>query len=235
MSLPVLAQKTLQEASSWDFAAGVVVLVDKPLGWTSFQVVHKLRRILGLKKIGHAGTLDPLATGLLICCTGKATKSIDGIQAQEKAYEAKIRLGATTASADREFPPRNLKPYAGLSSQAVENSIQALTGDIIQYPPVFSAVKIKGKRAYELARKGKDIEMKPRSVRIYAADIQPSELPLVAVNIRCSKGTYIRSWATDLGSQLGVGGYLWGLRRTAIGAYSIAEAVTIPQLMHAFK
>ncbi len=211
-----------------NFEEGQTLLFDKPLHWTSFDLVKKVRGMIKIKKVGHAGTLDPLATGLMILCTGKNTKTIDLIQGQEKLYEATFCLGATTASYDSEFPPENEKSTADITQEKVENGIKNFLGEIAQVPPAFSAVQVNGKRAYELARKGKDPELKARQVHIYDFYITEYESPQhIKVTIRCSKGTYIRSLIHDLGQQLGTGGYLTGLRRTAIGAYHIDNAWTL--------
>lgn len=214
----------------YDFIRGEVLLVDKPLHWTSFDVVAKLRKLCKTQKIGHAGTLDPLATGLLIVCTGKKTKSIQEYQNLNKTYQATICLGATTPTYDAEFPPENPKPYAHITEKDIKNAIENhFIGEISQIPPAYSAVKIQGKTAYELARKGKTVELKPRSVYIYRFEVLQFELPYISVEIECSKGTYIRSIAHDLGQILGTGAYLSGLRRTKIGQISVEQAKTMEQ------
>lgn len=211
-----------------NFEEGQTLLFDKPLHWTSFDLVKKVRGMIKIKKVGHAGTLDPLATGLMILCTGKNTKTIDLIQGQEKVYEATFCLGATTASYDSEFPPENIKSTEEITRERVEAEIKHFLGEISQVPPAFSAVQINGKRAYELARKGKEPELKARQVHIYEFYITEYESPqLIKAFIRCSKGTYIRSLIHDLGQILGTGGYLTGLRRTAIGEYHIENAWTL--------
>ena len=210
-----------------DFQAGEVLLFDKPKGWSSFDVVKKVRNAIQVKKVGHAGTLDPLATGLLILCTGRATKTINQIQGQEKAYEALIRLGATTASYDAEHPEENPHDVGHLDRAALETAMAAFRGEIEQVPPAFSAVKVGGQRAYQAARQGKPVELKRRTVQVYAFDLleQDAERPEVwRTHIRCSKGTYIRSLAHDLGQALGVGAYLVGLVRTRIGDYRLKDA-----------
>lgn len=216
-----------------DFLAGEVLLIDKPLHWTSFDVVKKikylLKRKLGIKKIkvGHAGTLDPLASGLLIVCTGKMTKQIPSIQDQKKEYIGVIELGAVTASYDLESEVVPKTDPSHLSQKELVNASQQLSGVIQQFPPIFSAKKIDGKRAYSLARKGEKPQMKSKEVLIEAFDISKVEMPEVHFLIRCSKGTYIRSMAHDYGEILGVGGYLKSLRRTAIGDYTVKEAISI--------
>ncbi len=207
---------------------GYVWLIDKPQGWTSFDVVNKIRHVTRLKKVGHAGTLDPLATGLLILCGGKMTKQIDQIQGQEKEYICTVKLGVTTASYDAEQPEENIQPVDHITAVAVAQALVAFRGDIEQVPPIFSAVKVDGKRAYKSAREGKSIEMPPRKVTISELELVRYEGPeKVELRIVCSKGTYIRSLARDLGDALGVGGYLSSLRRTRIGAYQVTDALTV--------
>lgn len=210
-----------------DFAAGQTLLFDKPKGWTSFDVVRKVRNTIRIKKVGHAGTLDPLATGLLILCTGKHTKTIDQIQGQEKVYEVIFKLGAVTASYDAELPEENLLDASHIGAADIEAAMTHFRGEIDQIPPQYSAVKIDGQRAYKAARQGKRLELRSRQVHIYAfelldqADVPPQ---CWAAHIRCSKGTYIRSLVHDLGQKLGVGGYIQELRRTRIGAYQVEDA-----------
>jgi tRNA pseudouridine55 synthase len=220
-----------------DYVEGEVILVDKPLKWTSFDAVNKvrfhLRKLTGKKKIkvGHAGTLDPLASGLLIICSGKKTKSISGIQDQEKEYTGIIDLGATTASYDLETAVENRVDVSHLSEEEIRAKANFMEGEMDQLPPVFSAKRIEGKRAYELARKGLQPQMKSKRITIYSFEIEKIILPEVHFKIRCSKGTYIRSIAHDLGQLLGVGGYLKALRRTKIGAYSVEQAQTMEELV----
>ena len=215
-----------------DFVAGEVILIDKPKGWTSFDVVKKIRYLIKTKKVGHAGTLDPLATGLLILCSGKMTKTIDSIQAQEKEYWVEFRLGATTPSYDAEFPAENIQDTSAITRAMVEAAMQPYVGAISQLPPQFSAVKVDGKRAYESARAGKTVEIKPRTITIYEFELlefhpQTEEAPARAsARIRCSKGTYIRTLVHDLGQDLGVGAYILELRRTRIGEHDVAQALT---------
>lgn len=219
-----------------DFLAGEVLLIDKPLQWTSFDVVKKIKYLLkhqlGIKKIkvGHAGTLDPLASGLLIVCTGKMTKSIPEIQDQDKVYTGIIKLGAVTASYDLESEVESRNNPSHLSEKDLEAAAQKLSGILQQLPPIFSAKKIDGKRAYTLARKGEQPVMKSKEIRIESFDITKIELPEVHFRIQCSKGTYIRSMAHDFGEILGVGGYLKALRRTAIGEHTVDHALTIEKL-----
>ena len=211
-----------------NFEEGQTLLFDKPLHWTSFDLVKKVRGMIKIKKVGHAGTLDPLATGLMILCTGKHTKGIDQIQGQEKVYEATFCLGATTASYDAEYPPENEKDTDFLTQEIVETAMKAFSGEIEQMPPAFSALQINGKRAYELARKGKEVILNTRQVHIYDFHLLEYDSPQrIVAYVRCSKGTYIRSLIHDLGQALGTGGYLTGLKRTAIGEYRLEDAWTI--------
>jgi tRNA pseudouridine55 synthase len=229
----------------FDFAAGEVLLIDKPLTWTSFDAVnrikHQITRRLKIKaKVGHAGTLDPLATGLLIVCTGKFTKRLEGFQAQEKEYTGTIVVGATTPCCDLEKPVDAWFETAHISDELLWQTAQQFTGTQMQVPPVFSAIRIKGKRAYELARSGRETEMPPRQVEIPAFDVtairritheQGHALIEVDFRVACSKGTYIRSLARDFGLALGAGGHLSALRRTKIGEFDVADAITPEQFM----
>lgn len=208
---------------------GGVVLVDKPYTWTSFDVVNKLRRQLHVK-IGHCGTLDPLATGLLICCTGKFTKKITDYQKLPKEYTGIIQLGATTPTYDLESEPENFQPYEQLTEQDILDAVQQFTGNIEQLPPAHSAIKKGGKRAYEYARAGKEIKLDPRPVQITEFEITAIQLPEVHFRVACSTGTYIRSLANDLGRVLGCGGYLKELRRTKIGEFNAADAFSPVEL-----
>jgi len=207
-----------------------VLLINKPLEWTSFDVVKKLRGILKIKKIGHAGTLDPLATGLLILCTGKMTKRIETFQGQEKEYTGKIILGQTTPSYDLETEPTQQVDISGINSQLIEKAVRKFTGLIEQVPPLHSAIKVDGKRAYKLARSGKDAILKARLVTISSFEITGINLPEIQFRVVCSKGTYIRSLAHDLGQELGVGAYLSELCRTRIGDFLLTDALTVDQI-----
>jgi len=215
------------------YKAGQVLLINKPLNWTSFDVVNKIRyslkKYLNIKKIkvGHAGTLDPLATGLVIVCTGKATKEIEQYQSQQKRYVASVRLGATTPTLDMESEPDAEFPWEHVDHQRLGDAIQSFQGEIEQIPPVFSALKINGRKAYELARKGEDVKMKSRQVTIHKMQLVESELPDFKVDVTCSKGTYIRSLARDLGTALDSGAFLTGLIRTEIGDYKLDVAQSI--------
>jgi tRNA pseudouridine55 synthase len=207
-----------------DFEKGEILLFNKPYKWTSFDLVKKVRYITRAKKVGHAGTLDPLATGLLILCTGKKTKEIDLIQGQEKEYTGTIFLGATTPCYDREQPVDQTYPTDHISETAIHDAAKHFTGTILQTPPPFSAIKVGGKRAYDLARQGKEVTMEARQVVVQEFEITSIALPLVTFRITCSKGTYIRSLAYDLGKHLGSGGYLHDLCRTRIGNYTLESA-----------
>lgn len=213
--------------AAFDFEAGEVLLVDKPLTWSSFDVVRKVKNTLRIPKIGHAGTLDPLATGLLILCTGKKTKQIDLIQAQEKEYTGTFRLGQTTPSFDLETPVDAEQPYAHLTEAEVRAATAQFTGLITQTPPLFSAVKVNGERAYEVARRGGEAEIKSKQVTIREFEITRIALPEVDFRVSCSKGTYIRSLARDFGLALGCGAHLTNLVRTRIGEYRVQDALTM--------
>jgi len=205
-------------------------LIDKSQGWTSFDAVNKIRRISRIKKVGHAGTLDPAATGLLIICSGKRTKLIDGYQAQEKVYSGTITLGFTTASYDSETEKVWVADPSELSLNQIEDVIRKqFTGEIQQIPPMFSALKVEGKKLYELARKGKEVVRAARTVNISEFRITRFEKGELDFLITCTKGTYIRSLANDLGSALSVGGYLSSLRREKIGEYAVTDSWTITQ------
>ncbi len=209
------------------FAAGYVLLIDKPLHWTSFDVVRKIRNSIRIKKVGHAGTLDPLATGLLIVCTGKFTKRINEFMAATKVYTGNITLGATTPTYDLESEPEDHKPFNHLSIVDIQHAAQQLTGDILQMPPVYSALKIDGTSAYSLARRGETVDLKARAIRIDKFEILSCIHGVVEFEVVCGTGTYIRSLAHDLGALLGCGAYLSGLRRTKIGEYSVEDATSL--------
>lgn len=219
-----------KELAAFDFEVGEVLLLDKPLTWTSFDVVRKVKNTLRPRKIGHAGTLDPLATGLLILCTGKKTKEIDQIQAQEKEYEGTFRLGQTTPSFDLETPVDAELPYEHLTETEIRAAVATFLGKIEQTPPLFSAVKVDGKRAYELARQGQEAEIKSKTVELKVFELTRIALPEIDFRVVCSKGTYIRSLARDLGAALGCGAHLTRLVRTRIGAYQLADAWTVAEV-----
>lgn len=213
------------------YVEGKVILIDKPLHWTSFDVVRKLRGLLQIKKIGHAGTLDPLATGLLIVCTGKFTKRINEFMAQQKVYTGSITLGAVTPTYDLESKPEQEKPYSHITHEMIDAATQKFIGEIDQFPPIYSAIKKDGVALYELARRGEDVELKSRKITIYQFEITNIALPVVEFKVVCSTGTYIRSLANDFGAALGCGGYLSSLRRTAIGEFNAADAIDMDALV----
>jgi tRNA pseudouridine55 synthase len=242
--MPVMNFKELE-----DFMEGQILLVDKPLEWTSFDVVNKvrghLRHALKVKKIkvGHAGTLDPLATGVLVVCTGKATKRIETLQAQDKSYTATIRLGAHTPCLDAELPVETWTDSAHLTLTAIEKAAAGLRGSLEQMPPRYSAKKVNGQKAYAVARKGGEIMLNRASIEIKKLEIQAVQHRVidqnnvvdVEVEIDCTKGTYIRSIARDLGETLGVGGHLVALRRTMNGPFPIANCVQLPALIQSIE
>lgn len=214
---------------------GEVFLIDKPFEWTSFDVVKKVRNALQIKKVGHAGTLDPLATGLLIVCAGKKTKSIDTYMGQEKEYTGTFVLGKTTESFDLEREIVDVADPFHLTLEEIELAVRQLTGDIMQIPPAHSAIKIGGKRVYESARKGIEVKIDPRPVQVSVFEITRMELPEVDFRIVCSKGTYIRSLARDLGEILGVGAYMSALIRTRIGEFRLEDAEGLLPLVEKIK
>jgi len=217
----------------FDFAAGELLLVNKPYKWTSFDVVGKIRNSFKpLKlKVGHAGTLDPLATGLLIICTGKMTKQIDTFQAEEKEYTGTLILGATTPSYDMETEPNEKFDISHINDEQIKAACAQFTGDIQQYPPAHSAIKIDGERLYEKARRGEEVELRLRNVTITEFEITRIELPEVDFRVVCSKGTYIRSLVNDFGKALNSGAYLSKLRRTRSGNYKVADAWEVMELV----
>lgn len=223
-----------------DYQTGQVLLIDKPLGWTSFQVVNKVRWLIrqsfDIKKIkvGHAGTLDPLASGLLILCTGKFTKQIETYQAQHKEYTGTITLGGTTPSYDLETQIDQKFAIAGITQEAINKAREQFVGDIMQQPPIFSALKKEGKRLYEYARAGETVDIPKREVHISAFEITGIDLPDVHFRVACSKGTYIRSLAHDFGKALNNGGHLSALRRTKIGEFDVKNAHTIEEVIAHF-
>lgn len=214
---------------------GEVFLVNKPYQWTSFDVVRKIRNALGIKKVGHAGTLDPLATGLLIVCAGKKTKSIDSYQAQEKEYTGTFILGKTTESFDLEREITDVADPMQITLQEVTEAVASLTGDILQIPPSHSAIKKDGKRVYESARKGVEVILDPRPVTVSVFEVTRFELPEIDFRIVCSKGTYIRSLARDLGELLQVGAYMSSLTRTRIGNFKLEDATDVLDLVEKIK
>ncbi len=219
-----------------DYPDGIVILLDKPLKWTSADAVRRIK-FLAQKhfrkkniKVGHAGTLDPLATGVLLVCIGKATKQAEALQAQQKEYIAEITLGATTPSFDLEKEIDALYPYEHITKAAVEAVLEGMTGEQDQIPPVFSAKLINGTRAYEMARAGEEVVMKPARINIYSLEIVDFSLPKLVVRVRCSKGTYIRSLARDIGAALDSGGHLTGLIRSESGNFKVTEALSMDDI-----
>lgn len=228
--IPVFGKNHLPNKET-DFKAGAIFLIDKPLEWSSFDVVKFLRKRIRVKKVGHAGTLDPLASGLLILCAGKATKSISLIQDLPKTYFGEITFGAATTTYDSEGEISETADYDHITKEALLSVLEKeFTGQIEQIPPMYSALKYGGKKLYELARKGEEVKRYPRSITIHANSLISFELPKVELEIRCSKGTYIRSFARDLGEALHSKAYLSSLERTAIGHYSVAEALSPHEL-----
>lgn len=218
-----------------NFHEGALILVDKPLKWTSFDVVNKIRWCLkagcGKIKVGHAGTLDPLATGLVIVCTGKWTKRIESYMAEEKEYVATVRFGAITPSYDLETEPEGCFPYAHIDRPYLEKVLERFRGEIEQIPPVYSAIRVDGDRAYKKARKGGELEMPVRKVEVKELEVEDLTLPEARLRIACSKGTYIRSLAHDIGLACGSGAYLSGLRRTASGGFRVEQANKMEDLV----
>lgn len=220
-----------------DLISGEIIGIDKPFGWTSFDAVKRLRgaiqRRLKVKKfkVGHAGTLDPLATGVLIICTGRSTREIERLQAGSKEYIADIRLGATTPSFDLETEIDASYPWEHITLQSIEDILPQFRGKVMQVPPVFSAVKVDGKRAYKFARKGEEVELKAKPLEISELEVLSFEAPVLRLRIVCSKGTYIRALARDIGQALDSGAHLIGLRRTRVGDISIENCLSLDQAM----
>lgn len=217
-----------------NFFDGEILAFDKPYGTTSFKVVYTVRNTLTAKmdgrkiKVGHAGTLDPLATGLLLICTGRATKKIEELQMLDKEYEATLRLGVTTASYDMEHPENETFPTDHITRELVEETLHKFEGDILQTPPVYSACKVDGKHAYHLARKGKEVQLRAKPIHIYGIELLEYSMPDIRVRVHCGKGTYIRALARDIGEALESGAYLTSLRRTRVGSY-IADQSLKPE------
>jgi tRNA pseudouridine55 synthase len=229
------------DKQNFDFQTGEILVFNKPLDWTSFDLVNKVRYHICKKmkvkklKVGHAGTLDPKATGVMILCTGKATKSIDEIQAEEKEYIATIKLGATTPSFDLETEEDQIFETSHITESFLKESLEKFVGTIEQVPPEYSAIKVDGKRAYEFARKGSPIELKSKTLVIREIELLKFELPEVQIRIICSKGTYIRALARDLGTALRSGAYLTGLIRTRVGEYSLGNCWEILHFLDSIK
>ena len=219
-----------------NFEEGYIAVIDKPLSWTSTDVVRKIKsalRRLGYRKIkvGHAGTLDPLATGVLLVCIGRATKMVDALQAEEKEYIADVMLGATTPSFDLEHEIDHTYPWEHITRQAVEQALADLTGERLQTPPVYSAKKIDGTRAYELARAGEEVAVRQALITIYEMELLECELPKIRIRVRCSKGTYIRSLAREIGEALQSGAHLTSLRRTRSGGFTVENAWSLDEFL----
>ena len=219
-----------------NFEEGYIAVLDKPLEWTSADVVRKIKftlRKLGYHriKVGHAGTLDPLATGILLVCIGRATKLVDSLQAEEKEYDADVMLGATTPSYDLEHPIDKTYPWEHITREKVLAALQSLTGERMQTPPLFSAKKIDGTRAYELARAGEEVELRQARINIYEMELLECDLPRIRIRVRCSKGTYIRSLAREIGEALDSGAHLTSLRRTRSGGFTLARAMQLDDFL----
>lgn len=216
-----------------DFITGEIIGIDKPLGWTSFDVVKRLRGAIQRRlsvsrfKVGHAGTLDPLASGVLIVCTGRATRSIETLQNGSKEYEATLCLGATTPSFDLETELDATYPYEHITADDIRGVLPQFTGRIMQVPPVFSAVKVDGKRAYKYARRGTEVELKAKPLEISSLELLDYTAPMARLRVVCSKGTYIRALARDIGRALGSGAYIAALRRTRVGKIDLSQCLTI--------
>ena len=225
----------MKEVIQTIFTEGQVLLVDKPLEWTSFDVVAKVRNTIKIKKVGHAGTLDPLATGLLILCTGKFTKRINEYMAREKEYTGTFTLGAVTPTYDLESEPEQLKEYSFVTEQLIYETTKQFIGEIQQVPPTHSAIKRNGQAAYVMARKGIDVVMEPRPIVIKEFEITKIELPVVHFRVVCGTGTYIRSLAYDFGKALGCGAYLSKLCRTRIGELTLNDAKSLEQTLEWIK
>lgn len=224
------------ELRGLNFEEGYIAVLDKPLEWTSADVVRKIKyalRHLGYRriKVGHAGTLDPLATGVLLVCIGRATKMVDALQAEEKEYVADVMLGATTPSHDLEHPIDRTYPWEHITREAVLAALDSLTGERLQTPPLYSAKKVEGTRAYELARAGEQVELRQALVNIYEMELLECELPRIRIRVRCSKGTYIRSLAREIGEALRSGGHLTSLRRTRSGGFTAENAFRLDDFL----
>lgn len=233
--MPLLQRPLADTLPAWTEAArttGAAALIDKEETWTSFDVVAKLRHMFKVRRVGHAGTLDPLATGLLVLCFGPATKKISLIQDADKIYEVVVKLGATTPTDDR-GSAESIVVSEPVAEVLVQEALRQFTGTIEQTPPAFAAIRHQGRRQYDLAREGVAFEERKRTITVHAVETFSYEWPYVRMTITCTKGTYIRSIARDLGAALGVGGYVWTLRRTAIGALNVADAMTISDIQAA--
>ncbi len=217
------------------YEEGQVLFIDKPLGWTSFDVIRKIRNLVKIKKVGHAGTLDPLATGLLIVCTGRFTKRINEFMAKDKEYTGTFTIGATTPTFDMEGKPGDFRDIVHISNEMIYEVTKSFTGEISQVPPIHSAIKQNGKRAYQLARQGREIKMEPRKITISEFEITGIELPVIKFRVVCSTGTYIRSLANDVGALLGSGAYLSSLCRTRIGEFVLTPSMNMEEVEKSIK
>ena len=234
--MPELIKKNLNRQgllTTNTFEEGKIILLNKPLHWTSFDVVRKIRNLIRIKKVGHAGTLDPLATGLLIVCTGRFTKKINEYQAQEKEYTGTFTLGAVTPTYDLESDPRDFKDFSSISDELLHQTTKMFVGEILQTPPIHSAIKQKGKPVYLAARKGEDVKLEPRKITIKEFELTKIDLPIVYFKVICTTGTYIRSLANDFGEALKCGAYLSSLCRTRIGGFALDASMTIEEFTQA--
>ncbi len=227
--------KETDDFASLDFLAGETLLIDKPPQWTSFKVVHTIRKAINVKRVGHTGTLDPLATGLLIILTGRNTKQMMNFEGLSKSYTGTFLLGRTSPSMDTETEMASRDLPENLNDDLIFETRNTFLGDIEQIPPMYSALKVNGKKLYDLARKGKEVERKPRKVHIYHFKITGINIPEVHFDIRCSKGTYIRVIANDFGEKLGCGSVLKKLRRTEIGDYSVNNALSVEEFVQKIR
>ncbi|MEL7834460.1 tRNA pseudouridine(55) synthase TruB [Fodinibius sp. Rm-B-1B1-1] len=233
--LPIFSKKNLPHPDI-DYKKGAAFLIDKPKGWSSFQVVKFLRKCTDIRKIGHAGTLDPMATGLLILCVGKGTRTVSAFQDADKEYKAEIVFGSSTPSLDAETIPNRRASFNHLTQKKIEETLEEhFSGLIVQIPPMYSALKHKGQPLYELARKGKEVKRKPRQVIIEQTKILECNFPHLELYVKCSKGTYIRTLADDLAIELETAGHLVGLKRTAIGDFKNSDALRVPELENIFS
>ncbi len=225
----------ISEAKKLEFEEGKVVLIDKPLHWTSFDAVKKVRNAIRIKKVGHAGTLDPLASGLLIICTGKFTKRINEYMAAEKEYTGTFTLGAVTPTYDLESDATDFKDTSRITAEQIHAATKQFIGEIKQMPPLYSAIKKEGVALYTLARRGKDVELEPRDIFIKEFEITSINMPVISFRVICSTGTYIRSLAHDFGASLGCGAYLSELRRTRIGEFWVSDGVSIDDFLSSLQ
>jgi len=230
-----LGETFRQPKLSFDFELGEILNINKPVGWTSFDVVKKIRGQLNIKKVGHAGTLDPFATGVLLICTGRATKKVEDLMNLKKEYIARIEFGKTTDSYDLTGTILSERSADNLELENINQVIKQFHGEIYQTPPMYSAVKVNGERLYKLARRGEVVERKPRKIRIYQTDVIDFRNPFLKLRIVCSRGTYIRALANDMGEILGCGGYLTALTRTRIGDYKLEDSSEIKDLIREIK